>query len=45
VEGVVGNGVNQRVVGRLMTMPGMKTSGASTGGAPSTFMRTISLIR
>jgi len=44
VEGVVGAGTNQRVVGRLMTMPGLKTSGAGTGGAPSTFMRTIGLI-
>jgi hypothetical protein len=45
VEGVQGAGTNQRVVGRLMTMPGMKTAGSATSGAPSTFMRTISLIR
>jgi hypothetical protein len=45
VEGVEGAGVNQRVVGRLMTMPGLKTSGAASGGAPSTFMMNISLIR
>jgi hypothetical protein len=44
VEGVVGSGVNQKVVGRLMTMPGLKTGGAGNG-APSTFMLNISLIR
>ena len=41
---MTGSGVSQRIVGRLMTMPGMKTSGGG-GAAPSTFMRTISLIR
>lgn len=45
VEGVQGHGTNQHVVGRLMTMPGLKTAGASSGGSMSTFMRTISLIR
>jgi Flp pilus assembly protein TadG len=45
VEGVKGNGVNQRVIGRLMTMPGLKTEGGATGGAPSTFTFNISLIR
>lgn len=45
VEGVEGNGTNQVVVGRLMTMPGLTTEGANTGGAPSTFMVNISLIR
>jgi len=44
IEGVQGSGVNQTVVGRLMTMPGLKTDGEDTN-APSTFMRNISLIR
>jgi hypothetical protein len=44
VEGVFGNGSDQAVVGRLVTMPGLMTSGTS-GMAPSTFMVNISLIR
>ena len=44
VEGVIGHGVNQTVVGRLMTIPGLKTSG-SGGNAPSTFMLNITLVR
>jgi hypothetical protein len=44
IEEVQGSGVNQIVRGYLMTMPGLKSGGAG-GTAPSTFMRTISLIR
>jgi len=44
IEGVQGSGVNQTVVGRLMTMPGLKTEGDDTT-APSAFLRNISLIR
>jgi hypothetical protein len=44
VEGVSGNGSNQTVVGRLMTIPGLFTSGEGEE-APSTFMINISLIR
>ena len=44
VEGVTGNGSDQAVVGRLVSMPGLKTEG-NGGSAPSTFMVNISLIR
>jgi hypothetical protein len=43
VEGVSGKGSDQAVVGRLMSIPGLKTDGE--GAAPSTFMVNISLIR
>jgi hypothetical protein len=33
------------VIGRLMTIPGLKTVGASPIGGESAFMHTISLIR
>lgn len=44
IERVEGAGASMKVIGRLMTVPGLKT--ASNGGrAPSTFMLNISLIR
>jgi hypothetical protein len=45
VEGIQGNGTNQQVFGRLMTIPGLITAGSEEGEAPSTFMINISLIR
>jgi hypothetical protein len=44
VESISGNGTNQVVVGRLVTIPSLKTA-ADPGTAPSTFMRFISLVR